>query len=103
MQLAAAVKKPEKRYQTPQCLFSPHCKDFDLRDMRSEALAATSGMIRCNINQSINQIFHYTCCITPKRVTSLRGPSPRHCARATQLFLKKCRSGVEPLTTLCPI
>ena len=35
-----------------------------------------------------NQIFHYTRCITPKRVTSLRGPSPSHCARATQLFLR---------------
>ena len=28
----------------------------------------------------INQIFHYTRCITLKRVTSFRGPSPRHCA-----------------------
>ena len=32
-----------------------------------------------------NQIFHYTRCNTLKRVTSLRGPSPRHCARVTQL------------------
>ena len=32
-----------------------------------------------------NQIFHYTRCIMSKRVTSLRGPSLRHCARATQL------------------
>ena len=53
----------------------------------------------------VNQIkiFHYTRCITPKRVTSWRGPSPRHCARATQLLSKKCRSGGEPLATLCPI
>ena len=50
-----------------------------------------------------NQIFHYTRCNTPKRVTSLWGPSPRHCARATQLLSKKCRSGGEPLATLCPI
>ena len=35
--------------------------------------------------QSINQILHYTRCITPKRVTSLLGPSSRHCALATQL------------------
>ena len=27
-----------------------------------------------------NQIFRYTRCIAPKRVVSLRGPSPRHCA-----------------------
>ena len=51
----------------------------------------------------LNQIFHYTRCNTPKRVTSWRGPSPRHCTRATQLLLKKCRSGGEPLATLCPI
>ena len=28
-----------------------------------------------------NQIFHHIRCITPKHVTNLRGPSPRHCAR----------------------
>ena len=28
----------------------------------------------------INQIFRYTRCITPKRVTSWRGPFPCHCA-----------------------
>ena len=50
-----------------------------------------------------NQIFHYTRWITPKRVTSWRGPSPHHCARATQLLSKKRRSGGEPLATLCPI
>ena len=50
-----------------------------------------------------NQIFHYTRCNTPKRVTSWWGPSPRHCARATQLLSKICRSGGEPLATLCPI
>ena len=42
-------------------------------------------------------------CITPKRVTSLLGPSPRHCARAKQLLLKKCRSGGELLVILCLI
>ena len=30
-------------------------------------------------------------------------PSPHHCARATQLLSKKCRSGGEPSVTLCPI
>ena len=53
------------------------------------------------INQ--NQIFHYTRCNTPKRATSSRGPSPSHCARATQLLSKKCLNGGEPLATLCPI
>ena len=45
-------------------------------------------------------MFHYTRCITPKRVTSRRGPSPRHCALATQLLSKKCRSGGKPLATV---
>ena len=44
-----------------------------------------------------NQIFHYTRCNTPKRVTSLRGPSLRHCAWATQLHAKKRCSGGESL------
>ena len=53
-----------------------------------------------------NQIFHNIRWITRKRVTSWRGnsaSSPRHCARATQLLSKKCRSDGEPLATLCPI
>ena len=50
-----------------------------------------------------NQIFHYTRCNIPKRVTSWRGPFPQYCARATQLLSKKCRSGGELLATLCSI
>ena len=43
-------------------------------------------------------------CITPKRVTSWWGSSPRHCApQVTQILSKKCRSGGEPLATLCLI
>ena len=34
----------------------------------------------------VNPIIYYT----PKRITSWRGPTLRHCARATQLFSKKC-------------
>ena len=48
--------------------------------------------------------FHYTRCITPKRVTSLRGPSPRHSTtygQPSSPLSKKCRSGGEPLATLC--
>ena len=48
------------------------------------------------------QIFRYTRFVTPKRVTSWRGPFPRHCARATQLLSKKYRSGGEPLAKLGP-
>ena len=50
-----------------------------------------------------NKIFHHTRCITLKRVTSLRGPFSRHCAEATKIFLKKCRSDGRPLATVCPI
>ena len=40
----------------------------------------------------INQIFHYTPLIMPKRVTSLRGSFSHHSVRATQLLSKKCRN-----------
>ena len=49
-----------------------------------------------------NQIF-CSRCNTSKRVTSWRGPSPRHCARATQLLSKKCRGGGARMATLCLI
>ena len=64
---------------------------FGINIIRRESL--------CDLNQ-INQIFHYTRCITPKRVTNLRGPSLRHCARATQLLSKKCLNGGEPLAAV---
>ena len=47
---------------------------------------------RVNSKASIcfsNQIFHFTCCFTLKRVTSLRGPSPRHCACEQYSFFRK--------------
>ena len=50
-----------------------------------------------------NQTFHYTRCITRKRVTSLREQYPRHCAWATQLLSKENHSRGEPLITLCLI
>ena len=52
-------------------------------------------------NKIPNQIFHYTCCTTPKLVMSLRGTFKHHCALATQHLLKKCCSGRESLATLC--
>ena len=55
---------------------------------------------RVNGQNILNQFLHKTRCITPKLVTSLRVPFPRHCARATQLLSKKCCSGGEPLATL---
>ena len=39
-----------------------------------------------NIVNGKDRSNHYTCCITPKRVMSLRAPSPRYCVRATQLL-----------------
>ena len=49
------------------------------------------------------QIFYYTPYITPKRVTSLLGPSSCHCTQETQLLSKKYSRGSEPLATLRPI
>jgi len=40
-----------------------------------------------DMNSNENQTFHYTRCIRPKRVTSLRCPSPRRSAKATPLIL----------------
>ena len=42
---------------------------------------------------SVFQSNHGTRCTTTKRVTSFLGLSPRHCARATQLLLKKYGKG----------
>ena len=66
-------------------------------------IAGTCRQLHWIASVKSNQIFHYTRWITPKRVTSLRDPSPRHCDQATQLLSKKCRSGGEPLATLCLI
>ena len=52
---------------------------------------------------SVDQIFHYTRCIMPKLVRSLRGLSPRHYTRAKQLLSKKCFSNSKLLATLYPI
>ena len=69
-----------------------------------DAIIAQLAFVKSSLELSSlrreNQIFHYTHCNTPKRVTSLRGPSPRHYAWAAQLLLKKCRSGGEPLATV---
>ena len=54
--------------------------------------------VSSNLLNQINQILQYTRCNTPKRVTSWRGPSPRHCARATQLLSKKGVQFVSNLT-----
>ena len=51
------------------------------------------GIIKIKSFKNKNQIFHYTRCNTPKRVTSLRGPSPRHCARVTQFISASLRPG----------
>ena len=47
-----------------------------------------------------NQNFYYAGCITPKHVTSLRGPSPRHSALATQFLSKKCCSDGSTVSDL---
>ena len=91
---------------------APRLYDLYRRKDIAFAISATLLSLFCQLRQKSiclkrqiksNQIFHYTRCSMPKRVTSLRGPSPRHCARATQLLSKKCCSSGEPLATLCSI
>ena len=54
--------------------------------------------ITCSVNESTETITlkknsnHYAHCITSKPVTSLLGPLPRQCTRATQLLLKKSQT-----------
>ena len=48
-----------------------------------------------------NQVFYYIGDINLKRISSLKGSFPRHCARATQLLSKRFCSGGEALATLC--
>ena len=57
--------------------------------------AATCSMFFKNIlwRLLLHLIFHHTRCITSKRATSVRNPSPRHCSPATQLLSKKWWSG----------
>ena len=80
-------------------------KVFDYRpnDLFGNAKSDSNGMMLSGKCRNLLTKFHYTRCNTPKRVTSWRGPSSPHCARATQLLSKKYRSGGEPLATLCPI
>ena len=76
-------------------------KYYSKESKLAKVLVLRNGLFITCETQNSNQIFHYTRCNTPKRVTSWRGPSPRHCARATQLLSKKWRRGGEPLATLC--
>ena len=102
----------------PKIFFSNQCenikvqywnaqmKAIDLELIEEESRQNENSRFLSGITRSsnqINQIFHFTRWITPKRVTRWRGPSLRRCARATQLLSKKSRSGGEPLATLCPI
>jgi len=60
--------------------------------MPDEIRKIETGRPDCHI---LNQAFHYTRRITPNRVTSLRCPTPRHIAKATQLpayMLKRWRT-----------
>ena len=38
------------------------------------------GFVQVSLEKIKESQLHYTCCITPKRVTSLRGSSTRYCA-----------------------
>ena len=74
-----------------------------LKRLQSVQGRASTTHLSFGVLAIVTFFFHYTRCIMPKRVTSLRGPSSSHCARATELLSKKYHSGGEPLATLCPI
>ena len=69
-------------------------KAFLLFTFQAWFLVSMPACCRVKSNLLLYSLYHR------KRVTSLRGPSPRHYARETQLLSKKCGSGGEPLATL---
>jgi len=87
--------------------FRTTCHDFQNSFKINEAIF-TFFSLKC-IRWTIipNQTFHSTRYITSKHVTSLRWPSPRHSAKATQLplpaCLHRCWSGGKTFTTLWKI
>ena len=76
-----------------------------LNDVKTSAILLQTAITLSaeKVILALNQIFHYTHCTMLKRVMSLWGPSPRHCARTTQPLLNKGRRDGKPLATLCPI
>ena len=68
------------------------CRYDNVVVIKERGFSLTASCIRLLQNvlsiQS-NQIFHYTRFITAKRVTSLRGLSPRPCAVATTTFYEE--------------
>ena len=52
------------------------------------------------VNQNQINFFHYTCCISPKRETSVQAHLCVIAPSAAQLITKKSSSGGEPLATL---
>ena len=51
-----------------------------------------SSEVQLPFSTLADQIFHYTRCITPKRVSSLRDLSPRHCAQQNSSFRRNVAS-----------
>ena len=80
----------EKNNFTCSCFFLPRLFCISItennRNVKKINLCNAHLSIRTSITEISNQIFHYTRCITLKRVTSLRGPYPRHCAWQHSFF-----------------
>ena len=60
-------------------------------------MATRFGVIQLRVLNKPNQINSFIL-LAAKRVTSLLRSSPRHCTRAAQLLLKKCRSSYTLLS-----
>ena len=82
-------------YDDERSLLTKLLKNYDNRIRPAFAYNDTVNVtFKLYFNQildvvSCENICHYTRCITQKCVTGWRAQSPHHCARATQLFLKK--------------
>ena len=65
--------------------------------MTKQLLLTQNSLIDTNYltNKQTNQIFHYTRCNTPKRVTSWRGSFPRYCTRANSSFRRNAAPEVS--------
>ena len=84
-------------------LFSPRSwfRCMHIADIMIRTMPTTKELCKVKnlsvAKQASNQIFHYTRCITLKRVASWRDPSPCYYTRITQLLSIKCGIGDEPL------
>ena len=75
------------------CFFRSSKKKSSLMELKIKITSSSKlNLLKCTKSKAgiskSHQIFHYTRCITPKRVTSWWGPFPRHCTWAKPEYLQ---------------